>query len=451
MGDHVANLSELEPIPTHLKDLSPSLGQFANTMPHMMSMHVASGEDRTVKLLNRIHRQQALCSQQEGIQMRQDIIEEQWVKAYDESLEDPVWETTSRAFAAIKREDPVRIAQLRKCFDIHMSKKMHAQQSALFARESNNRKIPEEQDQTATKQRYGQEVTPQDFIDMFSLSDLSLSDKQTSINNILGTFGGLSRTKLREKNRRGLSMNVTCNQRQLSEILDEDETIEFPSRNNPAVFNKDGYYTQTIQEMLEKGNAEAILKLEPEAKKVKKLSAIIKEIDVSHLTLKQQQQVKDLFMTKEKLLSKHSLDIGKTNVLKAKITLKDTETTFHQKYVPIPPAVQDQVEEIIEQYIEYDILAPCDKVTNHVSNIFVIRKKSGLLERVLWDARLVNANSVRIPSHVATNSEIIHHFSGKRWLTLLDITNAFYSIELEESCQPLTSFYDHKRRRLMFK
>lgn len=232
--------------------------------------------------------------------------------------------------------------------------------------------------------------------------------------------------------------------------MQEDETIEFPSRNKPGSYNKEGYFTPTIQEMMEKGNTNTFLKHEPEASALKPIQDIVAEIDVSHLTPHQQDLVRNLFMTKDKLLSKHSLDIGNTNVLEATINLKDTKSTFHQKYVPIPPEVRPQVDEIIQQYLDYGILRVCSDPTNHVSNIFVIRKKCGSLDRLIFDARLINMNTVRNPSNIATNSEIIHNFASKDWCTLLDLTNAFYSIRLDAASQPLTTFYDGGRNRYCF-
>ncbi len=249
----------------------------------------------------------------------------------------------------------------------------------------------------------------------------------------------------------GLACQAQYLERKAQKLLNEDETIEFPSRNIPKCFNKEGYFTHTIQEVLEKGNTNTILEFDNEAGKIKSLQEIVDEIDVSHLNPDQQFKVKTLFMGKEKVLSKHKLDIGNTDVLEAEIKLKDTTSVFHQKYQPIPHAVRPQVNEIIDQYIEFDILRPCLEETNHVSNIFVIRKKCGSLDRLIYDARLINMNTVRTPSHVATNSEIVNHFAGCKWITLLDITNAFYSVKLSEKSQPLTSFYDARRRRLCYK
>ena len=85
-----------------------------------------------------------------------------------------------------------------------------------------------------------------------------------------------------------------------------------------------------------------------------------------------------------------------------------------------------------------------------VNCLLVTRRKNKKL-RILLDSRLVNIHSRTIQATFSTNIEILASIpSNVKYISVLDLANAFYSIPVEKKSQNYFSFFDHKKRRLQF-
>jgi len=119
-----------------------------------------------------------------------------------------------------------------------------------------------------------------------------------------------------------------------------------------------------------------------------------------------------------------------------------------QKYIPIPLNAKEKVKEILDQLQKYGIIRVCNEPSNYCSNILVIKKKDGNSVRLLFDGRLLNYDSQRLPMATVSKPEILSHLVNKTHLTSLDFADAFFHIELDPESQPLTAFYSsvHSQR-----
>ena len=87
--------------------------------------------------------------------------------------------------------------------------------------------------------------------------------------------------------------------------------------------------------------------------------------------------------------------------------------------------------------------------TNIVSNLLCIRKPSGKL-RILLDSRLLNLSTVKLPCAITDSNSIYEHFSNAKYVSTLDINQAFFSIGIKTSKVPLFSFFAPDRQRYAF-
>ena len=168
----------------------------------------------------------------------------------------------------------------------------------------------------------------------------------------------------------------------------------------------------------------------------------LQQFKIDHLPENYQQKAYDIFLRNKSAFSLHKYDIGHSSIIKMKIELKNQEPKM-QKYHPIPLNAREQVKEILDQLLKYGIIRECHEPSPYCSNILVIKKKDGKTIRLLFDGRLLNYDTKRLPMALISKPEILSHLVGKTWLSSLDFADAFYNIELDEASQPLTAFYSH--------
>jgi hypothetical protein len=75
-----------------------------------------------------------------------------------------------------------------------------------------------------------------------------------------------------------------------------------------------------------------------------------------------------------------------------------------------------------------------------VSNLLVTKKKDGSL-RILLDVRLLNNATIRKATILVSLIEIFAHATNKKYITTIDVSNAFFQIPIKEEHQPYTAFY----------
>ncbi len=90
--------------------------------------------------------------------------------------------------------------------------------------------------------------------------------------------------------------------------------------------------------------------------------------------------------------------------------------------------------------LEFGIIRECSEPSNFVSNLLVTKKKDGSL-RILLDGRLLNNATIRKATILVSPIEIFAHAANKKYITTIDVSNAFFQIPIKKEHQPYTAFY----------
>ena len=178
-------------------------------------------------------------------------------------------------------------------------------------------------------------------------------------------------------------------------------------------------------------------------------SELLKEFELDHLPPKEKTQMVNIILSCRPAFSLHKYDIGKTNVLEMDIELINDQHPKIQKYHPIPLHARDKVKDILDQMEHHGIIRVCNEPSQYVSNIMVIPKKDKSSIRLLFDGRLLNYDTKRLPMAFVSKPEIIGHLMDRNHLSSLDFSDAFFHIPLSKKAQPLTAFYAETNNKRM--
>ena len=178
---------------------------------------------------------------------------------------------------------------------------------------------------------------------------------------------------------------------------------------------------------------------------------LITQIDIKHLSPEHQQLTKDIFQENIKVLARHEWDIPANSHIVADIELKEeaTQQCTNCKYYPLNPQIREEVDKVLEQMIKYGILERTTKPSPIISNLLCVKKKTGK-PRIILDSRIINSNVKKIPCPISHINTVFTHFSGKDWITSLDVSNAYFSIPIKRQKIPLFSFYNARKQRLAY-
>ena len=216
--------------------------------------------------------------------------------------------------------------------------------------------------------------------------------------------------------------------------LDEyDKSVE--------TFKNKGYLQPSITSYIDQKNNITELDLF-EAPQFVTDEELIQQFEISHLPQSIRQQFSEIVLENREAFSTHKWDIGVTKMIEMDIKVKTPELRI-QKYIPIPLHTRDKVKDILDQFLKVGIIRHCTEPSKYCSNILVVPKKDKDSIRLLFDGRLLNYDTERLPMASISKSEILSQLAGKDHLSSLDFADAFYHIPLTKEAQPLTAFYAH--------
>ena len=164
------------------------------------------------------------------------------------------------------------------------------------------------------------------------------------------------------------------------------------------------------------------------------------QFDLKHLPLKNRIWAMQMFRRQQQAFSKHAADLGCATDIEMRID-PISQDPHIQKYTPLPHAVREQVRAILDQMAEFGIIRECDEPSPFCSNLLVVKKKDGKNIRILLDGRLLNNQTRRLPTNLVTHLELYAHLANAKWVTTIDLSDAFFQIPLEKSSQKYTVFY----------
>ena len=130
------------------------------------------------------------------------------------------------------------------------------------------------------------------------------------------------------------------------------------------------------------------------------------------------------------------LELGKTNLVKHRIVLKD-EVPFKEKYRRIPYNQYDEVRKHLQDMLDVGAISRCE--SPWASPVVLVRKKDGSL-RFCIDLRKLNERTVKDAHPIPRIEESLDCLNGAKWFSSLDLKAGYWQVEMEESCKDMTAF-----------
>ena len=175
--------------------------------------------------------------------------------------------------------------------------------------------------------------------------------------------------------------------------------------------------------------------LTDEERKVK----VVEDMNLSGLEGADEGKVKRV---KEMLAEYHDVfalgkaDLGKTNMVKHKIELTDTNP-FKEQYRRIPPNAYDEVRNHLKLMLDMGAIRPSK--SPWASAVVLARKKCGGL-RFCIDLRKLNERTVRDAHSIPRIDDSLDRLEGSSWFSSLDLKAGYWQVEMDEESKALTAF-----------
>ena len=138
--------------------------------------------------------------------------------------------------------------------------------------------------------------------------------------------------------------------------------------------------------------------------------------------------------------------IGKCSSYIHKIEVTDL-TPFDHKSRIIPRALLEKTDEAIAQMIRDDVIE--DSNSSFVNPLCIVLKSDGNV-RITIDARVLNARTKVNHFRVEPVEKQLEKINGAKYFTIIDLSQAFLQVELDEDCRQFTAFL-HRGKQYRFK
>ena len=156
--------------------------------------------------------------------------------------------------------------------------------------------------------------------------------------------------------------------------------------------------------------------------------------DINDLTEKQHQQLNETINLYKSIDSSDKL--GLTNVISHSIDTNDAKPIRQRQY-PLSPKMQEHLKKEINEMLKLGIIQPSK--SPWCSPLWLVNKKSGDF-RICYDARKLNSVSVKDSYPMPRIDVILSQLRDAKYLSSLDLRQAFHQIPLEPSSRPKTAF-----------
>lgn len=135
------------------------------------------------------------------------------------------------------------------------------------------------------------------------------------------------------------------------------------------------------------------------------------------------------------------LPFPKFNVPPVKIHYNRDEPPSRNVFMHIPYALKPVVQERLQQLISADIIERVagDMDTSFCSSMLIVPKGKEDF-RLVIDLRGPNKYISRMPYRMPTHEQILTELNGACWFSTIDLSNAYYHIELDRGSRHLTNF-----------
>lgn len=132
----------------------------------------------------------------------------------------------------------------------------------------------------------------------------------------------------------------------------------------------------------------------------------------------------------------------KFNIPPVKISYDESAPPCRNIFTNIPIALKALVQQRLMQLVKSNIIEPVqgNMNTSFCSSMLVVPKGTDNI-RLVIDLRGPNRYIFRTPFIMPTLEHILAELNGARWFSTIDLSNAFFHIELAEESRHLTNFF----------
>ena len=165
-------------------------------------------------------------------------------------------------------------------------------------------------------------------------------------------------------------------------------------------------------------------------------NAGIKDLEHANLTPSQQRQFLDLMQKNSDIFAKSEFDIGKCNLMKARIDTT-TDVPIRMKPYRTPFAYRDEVKRQVDEMLDKGLIKPSQ--SDYASPILCVRKKSGET-RLCIDFRALNNITKKYSYPMPLIDDLFTNLGKAKYFSSLDFIKGYYQIPMEESSKAKTAF-----------
>ena len=138
----------------------------------------------------------------------------------------------------------------------------------------------------------------------------------------------------------------------------------------------------------------------------------------------------------ENIFSKSKEDVGRTNIIKHRISTSD-HSPLRQQPRRQSTWAREETTKLVKEMLEHDIIEPSH--SPWAAPIILVRKSDGST-RFCVDYRRLNDITKKDAYAIPRIEDSINALAGARWFSTLDLTSGFWQVELEEDAKEKTAF-----------
>lgn len=165
------------------------------------------------------------------------------------------------------------------------------------------------------------------------------------------------------------------------------------------------------------------------------------DLKTEHQLTPGQRQV--LFQVVQQLPVVENGKLGKTGLVKHAIDLIPGATPKKIPCYKWSPAVESVIDTEIERLLQLDVIEPCKEAPDFINPLLPIKKPNGKW-RICLDCRRLNSMTKRDEFPIPNMVQILQRIKKARYFSVIDLTESYYQVQLEENAKSKTAFRTNK-------
>lgn len=165
------------------------------------------------------------------------------------------------------------------------------------------------------------------------------------------------------------------------------------------------------------------------------------EIETEH-QLSPEQQSK-LFQAIQHLPMTKEGQLGRTTLLKHSIELLSGATPKRIPSYKWSPALESVIDAEMQRLLSLDVIEECEGSADFVNPLLPIKKPTGKW-RICLDSRRLNSLTKRDDFPIPNMSLILQRIKRARYFSVIDLTESYYQVELDDEAKNKTAFRTNK-------